>query len=169
MISLHVAEGASRFTWWKSLSWVRLFGTPWTVVDGILQARILEWVPYPFSRGSSQPRDWTQVFHIAGGFFTRWATREAPWSFRQATNYPIVRLGNLELLPFSAEILPPWKRILLFLQGFHYRLKTQEMEIPLVFEIWKWCLFPSKVVFTESELSNILLGSICSLRPHEKC
>ena len=37
---------------------------------GILQARILEWVAVPFSRGSSQPRDRTQVSHIAGGFFT---------------------------------------------------------------------------------------------------
>ena len=36
---------------------------------GILQARILEWVAFPFSRGSSQPRDQTQVLHIAGGFF----------------------------------------------------------------------------------------------------
>ena len=32
---------------------------------------------FPFSRGSSQPRDWTQVSHTAGGFFTSWATREA--------------------------------------------------------------------------------------------
>ena len=32
----------------------------------------------PSSRGSSQPRDWTQVSHIAGWFFTVWATREAP-------------------------------------------------------------------------------------------
>ena len=40
---------------WKSLSCVRLFVTPWTVVQGILQARILEWVAFPFSRGSSQP------------------------------------------------------------------------------------------------------------------
>ena len=38
--------------------------------------RILEWVAFLFSRGSSQPRDWTQVFHIAGGFFTNWATRK---------------------------------------------------------------------------------------------
>ena len=37
---------------------------------GILQARILEWVAFPFSKGSSQPRDRTQVSHIAGGFFT---------------------------------------------------------------------------------------------------
>ena len=43
-------------------------------VHGILQARTLEWVAVPFSRGSSQPRDGTQVSHIAGGFFTSWAT-----------------------------------------------------------------------------------------------
>ena len=44
-------------------------------VHGILQARILEWVAIPFSRGSSQPRDWTQVSCIAGRFFTVWATK----------------------------------------------------------------------------------------------
>ena len=51
-------------------------------VHGILQARILEWVAIPFSRGSSQTRDQTQVSHIAGGFFTSWAMREAQeyWS-----------------------------------------------------------------------------------------
>ena len=48
----------------------------------ILQARILEWVAFPFSRGSSPPRDQTQVSHIVGGFFTSWAKREAQgyWS-----------------------------------------------------------------------------------------
>ena len=51
-------------------------------VHGILQARILEWIAFPFSRGSSQPRDRTQVSCIAGGFFTIWATREVQeyWS-----------------------------------------------------------------------------------------
>ena len=44
---------------------------------GILQARILEWVAICFSRESSQPKDQTQVSHIAGGFFTIWTTREA--------------------------------------------------------------------------------------------
>ena len=39
-------------------------------VHGVLQARILEGVAFPFSRGSSQPRDQTQVSYIAGGFFT---------------------------------------------------------------------------------------------------
>ena len=40
------------------------------IVHVILEARILEWVAFPFSRGSSQPRDQTQVSCIAGGFFT---------------------------------------------------------------------------------------------------
>ena len=46
-------------------------------VRGILQARILVWVAFPF-RGSSQPRDQTQVSCIAGGFFISWAARGAP-------------------------------------------------------------------------------------------
>ena len=37
---------------------------------GILQAKILEWVAFVFYRGSSQPRDWTQVSQIAGRFYT---------------------------------------------------------------------------------------------------
>ena len=40
--------------------------------------RILEWAAYPFSRGASQPRNWTRVSCIAGRFFTNWAIREAP-------------------------------------------------------------------------------------------
>ena len=56
---------------------------PWTVahqasgssVHGIFQARILVWVAIPFSRGSSEPRDWTLVSHIAGRSFTIWATK----------------------------------------------------------------------------------------------
>ena len=44
------------------------------MVHGTLQARTLEWVAFPFSRGSSQPRAWTQVSHIAGGVFASWAT-----------------------------------------------------------------------------------------------
>ena len=61
-------------------------------VHGILQARILEWVSFPFSRGSSQPRDRTQVSLIADGFFTGWATREAQeyWS-----GYPIPSPADL--------------------------------------------------------------------------
>ena len=48
----------------------------------LLDIRLLEWVVFPFSRRSSQPRDRTQVSLIAGRFFTSWATREAQqyWS-----------------------------------------------------------------------------------------
>ena len=58
------------------LSCVRLFVIPWTVAlqaplaMGILQARILEWVAMPSSRGASRPQDQTQVSCIAGRFFT---------------------------------------------------------------------------------------------------
>ena len=55
-------------------------GLSW-IVHGILQARILDWLAVPFSRGSSQPRDWTQASHFAGGFFTGWATREAQYVY----------------------------------------------------------------------------------------
>ena len=44
----------------ESCSVVSNSATPWTVVHGILQARILEWIDFPFSRGSSQPRDQTR-------------------------------------------------------------------------------------------------------------
>ena len=55
---------------------------PGSSVHGIFQARVLEWVAIAFSRGSSRPRDWTQVSCIAGRRFTVWATREArSWSF----------------------------------------------------------------------------------------
>ena len=66
-----------------SCSVVSLFVTPWTVAHqaplsmGILQARIMEWVAMPSSTGSSQSRDWTQVAHLAGRFFTVWVSRVA--------------------------------------------------------------------------------------------
>ena len=71
------------------LSHVWLFATLWTVAHQIplsreiLQARILEWVAMPFSRGSSQTRDRAQFSHMAGRFFTIWATREAQLLFKQ--------------------------------------------------------------------------------------
>ena len=51
---------------------------PGSSIHGILQARVLRWVSIPFSRGSSQSRDWTQVSRIVGRRFNLWATREAP-------------------------------------------------------------------------------------------
>ena len=62
-------------------------------VHGILQARILEWVAFPFSRGSSQPRDQTQVSCLAGRFFTSWATKS----------------------PFTVHVMKPWRLMWLYL------------------------------------------------------
>ena len=53
------------------------YSPPGSSVHAILQARILEWVAIPFSRGSSWSRDQIQFSYNAGGFFTLWATREA--------------------------------------------------------------------------------------------
>ena len=79
--SLGFSQEIEKWTW-KPLSHVRLCDPMDYTVHGILQARILEWVAFTFSRGSSQSRDQTQVSHIAGGFFTSWAAREAQeyWS-----------------------------------------------------------------------------------------
>ena len=91
--------------------------TPWNnnnnasfLALGILQTRILEWVAIPFSRESSQARDWTQVSHIAGRFFTSWATREAHeywsgWPIPSPTDLPKpgIKLGPPAL---QADSLP---------------------------------------------------------------
>ena len=52
-------------------------GSPQAALSTGIQARILEWVAMPFSRGSSWPRYTAQISCIAGRFFTIWATREA--------------------------------------------------------------------------------------------
>ena len=68
-------------------------------VHGILQAKILECVAFPFSRWSSQPRDRTQVPHIGGRFFTSWATREAQEYWRGKPKNTGV--GSLSLLQWD--------------------------------------------------------------------
>ena len=62
---------------WKSFNCFQLCDPMDYTVHGILQARIPEWVVFTFSRESSQPRNWSQVSGIAGGFFTSWTTKEA--------------------------------------------------------------------------------------------
>ena len=92
---------------------------------GILQARILEWVAYPFSSGSSQPRNQTRVSCIAGRFFTNWAMREAPlgWDFltikqlkkkkkrqEETLNVDPVFYGHLKSSsgPAGLQLVLPW-------------------------------------------------------------
>ena len=81
---------------WKSLSCVWFL---YYTVHGILQARILKWVAFPFSRGSFQSRDQIQVSHTADRFFTSWAMREAQeyWSGKPILSP--VDLPNPEIEP----------------------------------------------------------------------
>ena len=64
-----------------------VYSPPGSSVHGILQARILEWVAISFSRGSSRPRDQTQVSCIAGSSFNLWATRETHTAFTYSFSY----------------------------------------------------------------------------------
>ena len=78
---------------------------PWTVAYqallsmGFFQARVLEWVAISFSRGSSQPRDQTQVSLIVGRRFTFWATRDVYSDLKNHINYSHVRSVGTNYVP----------------------------------------------------------------------
>ena len=114
---------------WSEVKWKWLSRVPtlWDPVDytvrGILQARILEWVAVPFSRGSSQPRDWTQVSRIAGRFFTSWAT---PWFPKPNTGGGSLSLCQLVELPNPGGFSQPREcRGLLHCRQILYQLSYQ--------------------------------------------
>ena len=82
---------------------------------GISQSRILKWVTIPFSKGSSQPRDGTQVSCTEGRFFTIWTTRETfciPSSVQKCTLYSVQKFHENEiyqdLLPSLYQFLLPF-------------------------------------------------------------
>ena len=81
---------------------------PGSSLHGILQARVLEWVAISFSRGSSWPRDQTQVSRIPGKRFNLWATREA---------HQYIILSNLKYNIFWPSLMVVWIRICLPMQG----------------------------------------------------
>ena len=93
------AQVAGHYVWFKSLkvkvaqSCVTLCNPMDYTDHGILQARTLEWVAFPFSSESSQPRNRTGVSCLAGRFFTNWATREA----LLCNNYVICNNNKKEL------------------------------------------------------------------------
>ena len=95
-------------------------------VHGNLQARILEWVAIPFSRGSSRPRDWTPVSHIAGWYFTVWATRETQITYIHIMN--INKGPSSQSYGFSSSHIRMWE------------LDHKESWMPKIdaFELWCW-------------------------------
>ena len=106
---------------------------PGSSIHGILQARILEWVAISFSRGSSRPRDRTQV--TAGRCFNLWATREA----HQLQRIFFDEIGNVQLMTPSFVLLPT------FYISLYYHMLSQ--------------LFISSASPTEDKNNDILLYS----------
>ena len=122
-------RSVKKLRWWPLyfISSVWLSASPWTIArqaprsTGILQASMLEWVAIPSSRGSSQPKDQTQVSHIASGFFTIRATREAQeyWSGQpipspEDLSDPGIELGSPSLQADSLPVELPRKPSILY-------------------------------------------------------
>ena len=131
-----------------------LCSPPSSSVHGILQARVLDWLAITFSRGSSQPRDWTQVSHIADRFFTVWATREAhiekednanpikkkkkksyTWPFACGSRIWSIAVQNTNLVSAITKLLSlrdetcpcfSWNLLRLQIQNSHHDIMTGE-------------------------------------------
>ena len=123
-------------------------------VYGILQARILELVALPFCRGSSQPRDRTQVSHIAGEFFTSWATRKAKNT----------GVGSLSLLQGIFLIQESWTGVSSIAGGFFtnwsIREACEESQIPPSIRI---CILTPSQRFHKHIKILVHIGGHCSI------
>ena len=77
---------------WNTLSWVRLFATPWTA-QSVEFSTIQEWVAFPFSRASSQPKDGTQASHIAGRLILYQLSHQKSNQRSEHNEKPITKCG----------------------------------------------------------------------------
>ena len=100
-----VADGGLAAKSCRTLCNPMVYSPPGSSVHEILQARILEWIAIPFSRGFSPPRDWTWVSCTAGGFFTNWAT-EASLVAQTGKYLPAMQKPGFH--PWVGKI--PWRR-----------------------------------------------------------
>ena len=148
---------------------------PGSSVHGILQARILEWVVIPFSRRSSQPRDWTWFSRIAGRFFTVWATREASREVgnRSLQNIPLVIFRRLESSPFFWEapgsihlwitvMVPLWDNLrqVLFNPFYRWKIVILQAVVAPHFAIRLEGIYPSVFLssLVQSKITLALIG-----------
>ena len=127
----------------------------------IFQARILESEAFLFSRGSSQPRDWTQISHIAGGFFIIWTTREAlKYDIKfKILYFKILDILNITWYPYT------------FVHGHYLNiifLATNNFYHLIVFLPWVAAplSLSYKVNFILLFLSPLLMGTACPGNGH---
>ena len=129
-------------------------------VHGILQARMLDWGAYPFSRESSQPRNRTGVSCIAGGFFTSWATGETRTLHFPLRIYDIISQG-LKCFPKNSGIL------VISLPVPH----NEPLMIPVVQE-WGYCQDergPSALWSFSGAVASVFSPLVLSSGPDHSC
>ena len=134
---------------------------PASSVRGILRARIPEWVAIPFSRGSSWPRDWTQVSCIAGKFFPFWATREARL-YQGASILP----GGWEALG-GGNWKKPWEREVSFYCEACFLLSCCTHSLQAQPILWPWPPLPRSPILLS--LLEPRWGFDACVPPHSPC
>ena len=126
-------------------------------VHGIFQARILEWVAIPFSRGFSWPRNWTNVSYVScTGFFASWATRESSNQKAIQFNLPSSHSLYQTTQPascgvlFLAALILTWQNI----STWNFESFTCSLTFHLngTTEVWARGIFPLvKMAFSHQE------------------
>ena len=109
---------------------------PGSSVHGIFQARILEWVAIPFSRGSSQPRDGTCIScisYIGRQILYHWVTWEAKISLRGSLNQPHLKMEN------SVEDVN-WEEFRMKLKSTHCFLSLSIVNSVSISNKWGWAV-----------------------------
>ena len=128
-------------------------------VHGIFQARILEWVAIPFSKESSQPRDQTQISHIARRHFTIWAIREALFSVRLRSISNVCHRQERSVMAFVMHICSLWLKSELYLCNqiiLWFIFKNSTLHPWKLFENMLWKL-EDLLTFSFYNLENICL------------
>ena len=136
------------------------------IVHVILQARILEWVAFPFSRRSSQPRDWTQVSRITGRFLTIWVTWEARFlSWEDAIWAQRIGLVSQPSQHHTEADIETWRiKAKVGERWFKKRMFDRQGKIPISFTESK--LFPERIEFpttggVRAQIRAPAVGTLC--------
>ena len=108
------------------------------IAHGILQVRILEWVDFPFSRGSSWPINQTRVSCTGGGFFTNLTIREAPHLHTAVWNLPIILKNRDNTLPTKVHLVKAMAFPVVMYGCESWTMKKAKCWRIDAFELWCW-------------------------------